>query len=462
MTRGRLVIAGAGLAGLRAAQAARAAGHEGEIVLAGDEPHPPYTRPPLSKELLKGEQTAADCAFPGLDALEAELRLDTPITAVDTGEHTVTLADGTALGYERLILATGARARELPVPGADAALTLRSLDDAERLGHALEGVRRLAIIGAGFIGCEVAASARHRGIDVALVDLAPQPLLPLGPELGARVADLHRAHGVALHLGASIERVEAGKVAREDAGKVAREDAGKVCPPQPDKSSPPSAAAAAGQLRSDGTAAAAGQLRSDGTAAVAVLLSDGTRIAADLVLIAVGAAPNTDFLRDSGIELTADGGVVCDATLTSVSDPDVLAAGDVACWPLGGGGPISGERVRVEHWTTAAEHGRLAGQNAVREPAERVAHVAPPYFWSDQYDVKIQSVGFPSRADRIEIVEEGAGGDGVVRLVAEARTADGELIGAVAFNHARRLAEYRRRLATATTTATPAPGAATA
>jgi 3-phenylpropionate/trans-cinnamate dioxygenase ferredoxin reductase subunit len=389
-TPGRIVIAGAGLAGLRAAQAARAAGHEGELVLVGAEAHPPYTRPPLSKELLGGEQTAGDCAFPGLDALDAELRLSTRVTGVDLDAHTVALQGGDTLGYERLIVATGARARELPVSGtgAAAARTLRSLDDAERLVNALAGVRRLAIVGAGFIGCEVAATVRKKGIEVALIDLAPHPLLPLGPELGERVADMHRAHGVTLHLGAGIERIADG-----------------------------------------------------------VRLAAGTEIPADLVLVAVGARPNSEFLHGSGIELAPDGGIVCDATLTCVSDPDVLAAGDVACWPHPGAG---GERVRVEHWTTAAEHGRLAGQNAVREPAERAPHVAPPYFWSDQYDVKIQSVGFPARAARIEIVEQVQDGH---RLLAEALTAEGELIGAVAFNHARRLAEYRRRLATATATA---------
>jgi 3-phenylpropionate/trans-cinnamate dioxygenase ferredoxin reductase subunit len=381
VTPDRIVIAGAGLAGLRAAQAARAAGHDGEIVLIGDEPHPPYTRPPLSKQLLKGEQTPGDCAFPGLDVLEAELRLSTTVTGVDPDGHTIALGDGTALGYDRLILATGVRARALP--GATGAHTLRDLADAARLDEALGATRRLAIVGAGFIGCEVAASARHRGIEVALIDLAPQPLLPLGPELGARCAQLHRDRGVELHLGAGI-----------------------------------------GRLDDDG-----------------VLLADGTWIAADLVLVAVGAAPNTEFLAGSAIELAPDGGVVCDATLTSVSDPDVLAAGDMAFWPHPGAG---GERVRVEHWTTAAEHGRLAGQNAVREASERVAHVAPPYFWSDQYELKIQSVGFPALAARIEIVEEDVDAG---RLIAEALSADGELVGAVAFNNARRLAEYRRRLA---------------
>jgi 3-phenylpropionate/trans-cinnamate dioxygenase ferredoxin reductase component len=382
----RILIAGAGLAGLRAAQAARGAGHAGEIVLIGDEPHAPYTRPPLSKELLTGTHSPEGCQFPGIDVLEAELRLGTAVMSVDAADHSVTLSDGSTLAYGRLIIATGARARRLPI--AAGAQTLRNLHDAAQLNEALGRARRLAIIGAGFIGCEVAASARARSVDVDVIDIAPHPLLPLGPELAERVADVHRGHDVTLHLSAGVERVD-------DEG---------------------------------------------------VALSDGTLVPADCVLVAVGAAPNTEMLRGSGIELAADGAVLCDATLTSISDPDVLAAGDVASWPHPGAG---GERVRVEHWTTAAEHGRLAGANATREPAERTPHVAPPYFWSDHYELKIQSVGFPARAARIEIVEEDEDG----RLLAEALSAEGELIGAVAFNHARRLAEYRRRLAATTANA---------
>jgi NADPH-dependent 2,4-dienoyl-CoA reductase/sulfur reductase-like enzyme len=153
-----------------------------------------------------------------------------------------------------------------------------------------------------------------------------------------------------------------------------------------------------------------------------VRLADGATVRADDVLVAIGVQLNTDFLQGSSIELTREGGVVCDATLTSVCDPDVLAAGDVAAWPALGG--RFGDAVRVEHWTTAAEHGRIAGAN-------------------DQYDVKIQSVGFPALADRIEIVDEDAEG----RLIAEAHDAHDRLVGAVTFNHAKRLADYRRRLA---------------
>ena len=272
-------------------------------------------------------------------------------------------------------------------PGDGAALrgvhTLRDIEDALALRAALtSGPRRLAIVGAGFVGCEVAATARKAGVDVTLIDVATQPMVPLGPELGARCAELHARHGVDLRLGTGVTGLR-------------------------------------------GTDAVEG-----------VDLADGTTVDADLVLVALGALPNTEWLSAAGIALDERGGIVCDATLT-----DVLAAGDVVSWPH----PLAdGAAVRVEHWTTAAEHGGVAGRNAVADhPAERAAHVHPPYFWSDQYDIKIQAVGFPALGTRLEIVDE----DGP-RLVAEARDASGRLVGAITFNNAKRLAAYRRQLAT--------------
>jgi NADPH-dependent 2,4-dienoyl-CoA reductase/sulfur reductase-like enzyme len=166
--------------------------------------------------------------------------------------------------------------------------------------------------------------------------------------------------------------------------------------------------------------------------ATRIELTDGTSIEADLVVAALGAVPNSEWLG-------APGGVACDATLTTLDDPDVLGAGDVISWPH----PLAGgEQVRVEHWTTAAEHGQLAGRNALLPAAERTPHVLPPYFWSDQYDVKIQAVGFPARAERLEILESTADGD---RFVA-AGARDGRLVGVVAFNASKRLGWYRRQL----------------
>jgi len=203
----RVVVIGASLAGLRAAQAVRAAGHESSLVVVGDERRLPYTRPPLSKQLLAGEQTSDDCAFPGTDAVAGEWRLGSPAVAVDRERKSVALAAGDAIPYDRLIVATGSRARAWPGDGAAlrGVHTLRAVEDALALRAALTaGPQRLAIVGAGFIGCEVAATTRKRGIDVTLIDVAPQPMVPLGPELGARCAELHMGHGVDLRLGTGV------------------------------------------------------------------------------------------------------------------------------------------------------------------------------------------------------------------------------------------------------------------
>lgn len=391
----RVVIVGASLAGLRAAQAVRSGGHDGELVVIGDERHAPYTRPPLSKQLLAGEQEHADCAFPVPETLDVDWRLGAAAVALDRERKVVVLeGDAGEIAYDKLIVATGARARTWP-DQVDGVHTLRDVDDALALRAALNGgARHVAIVGAGFVGCEVAATARKAGLDVTLVDVAPRPLLPLGEPLGERAAALHRAHGVDLRLGAAVEAVDASGI-----------------------------------------------------------VVAGGRIDADVVLVALGAIPNTEWLASSGLALDERGGIVCDGTLTSVSDDAVLAAGDVVSWPH----PLAGgDSVRVEHWTVAAEHGALAGRNAIALPGERKAHVAPPYFWSDQYDIKIQAVGFPARGVSLQIVDE----DGP-RLVAEARDADGRLVGAIAFNNAKKLAAYRRELAAEGTARGVAPAGAT-
>src|SRR5579875_1175682 len=201
----RLVIVGASLAGLRAAQAARAAGHDGGIVLIGQEPHLPYTRPPLSKELLQGTQEIEDSALQ-VGELDVEWRLGVPATGLDRPHRRVRLADGGVADYDRLIIATGCRARRWDGPGAglDGVHPLRTLEDAVALRRALASAQRLLIVGAGFIGCEVAASARALGIEVTLIDIAAHPLLPFGPQLGERWSQMHQERGVDLRLGAGL------------------------------------------------------------------------------------------------------------------------------------------------------------------------------------------------------------------------------------------------------------------
>jgi NADPH-dependent 2,4-dienoyl-CoA reductase/sulfur reductase-like enzyme len=379
----RVVIVGAGLAGLRAAQGARNAGHDDEIVVVGEEVHHPYTRPPLSKELLTtAEHTVDDHLFPRGE-LEVEWRLGERATALDVAAGVVRLGDH-ALDYDRLVVATGCRARPWSGPGAelDGVHMIREVGDAVALRAALaEGSPRLVIVGAGFIGCEVAASARTLGVDVTLCDVAPLPMPALGDLVGERTARLQREHGVDLRLGQSITA-----------------------------------------LVGDGRVEA-------------VELADGTRLNADVVLVALGAIPNLEWLDGSG--LTLDRGLVCDATLTAVGASDVLGAGDIVAWPH----PLGGEQpIRVEHWTNAAEQGTLAGRNATLAPADRAAYTAVPSFWSDQYDVKIQAVGLPRRAGAWRIVEATPEGD---RWMAVGER-DARVVAAVAFNGARRLMVYRR------------------
>jgi NADPH-dependent 2,4-dienoyl-CoA reductase/sulfur reductase-like enzyme len=380
-----IVIVGASLAGLRAAQAIRRAEHDGDVVVVGAEEHLPYTRPPLSKELLAGEQEPEQTALPGRD-LDVDWRLGATAVDLDWAAHEVTLDDGERLRYDKLLVATGAHAR--PWPGDPVELEglhmLRTLDDALALRAAFEGSPRIAVVGGGFVGCEVAATARKRGLDVTLIELAHQPMPALGTAVGARCADLHRAHGVELRLGVGVDGFDGD-----------------------------------GRLE-------------------AVRLADGSRVEADLAIVALGASPNTDWLIESGLEL--EPGVVCDATLAARDAKDVFAAGDAAAWPH----PMAGDAmIRIEHWTNAAEQGAAAGRNMIAAPGEAQPYAAVPYFWSDQYDVKIQAVGLAGRAERVQMLE--ATPDGEKWVAAGVR--DGRVIAVIGFNAMRRLAFYRGRLA---------------
>jgi NADPH-dependent 2,4-dienoyl-CoA reductase/sulfur reductase-like enzyme len=380
----RLVIVGASLAGLRAAQAARKAGFDGELVMVGEERHLPYTRPPLSKELLAGEHTVDRVQLP-CDELEAEWRVGVPAAGLDRARRRVVLSGGDEVQYDRLVLATGSRPRRWPGAGADldGVHVLRDLDDALALRAAFDQRPRVAIVGAGFIGCEVAQTARKEGLEVTLIDVAPTPMLPLGPELGGWCAELHRDHGVDVRLGIGV----AGLIGD---GRVE-----------------------------------------------AVELADDERVPADIVVVGLGALPNTEWLAGSG--LSVDPGLACDATLTAIGEPDVLGAGDIVAWPH----PLAdGEAIRIEHWTVAAEQGQLAGRNALLAPDERKPYDAPPYFWSDQYDKKIQSLGLPGRAASIELLEATPDRS---RLVYGGER-DGRLVGIIAINAARRLGAYRMTL----------------
>jgi 3-phenylpropionate/trans-cinnamate dioxygenase ferredoxin reductase component len=380
-----IVIVGASLAGLRAAQAIRRAEHDGEVVVIGAEEHLPYTRPPLSKELLAGAQEAEQTALPGRD-LDVTWRLGETATDLDHARHELTLASGDTLRYRKLLIATGARPRHWPGDPIelDGFHMLRNLEDALALRAAFADSPRLAVVGAGFIGCEVAATARKLGLEVTVIDVAHHPMPALGPEVGARCAQLHRDHGVELRLGVGVEDFEGN-------GRIE-----------------------------------------------AIRLADGSRVEADLAVVALGAIPNTDWLIESGLELQP--GVVCDATLAARDAQDVCAAGDAAAWPH----PMAdGGTIRIEHWTNAAEQGAAAGRNLLAAPADRVPYAAVPYFWSDQYDVKIQAVGLAARAERVQMLEATPDGD---KWVA-AGVRDGRMVAAIGWSAMRRLAFYRGRLA---------------
>ena len=348
MALDRIVIVGASLAGLRAAEELRSRGHTGSIALVGDEPHEPYDRPPLSKQVLTGakptESTALQAVGGSLADLELDWRLGTTATGLDLDQRVVLLGGGERLPYDGLVVATGASPRRLPgTDHIEGVHTLRTLDDSIAIGAALRAApRRVAVVGAGFIGAEVAASCRSVGIEVSLIEALPVPLeRGLGPQMGAVVADLHRDHGVDVRLGVGVVLIEGGD-------RVER-----------------------------------------------VRLTDGTILEVDLVVVGIGVSPNTGWLEGSGLLL--DNGVVCDETCLAA--PGVVAAGDVARWPS----RRFGELMRIEHWDNAIAMGTHAARTLLAgtaaEPYDPV-----PWFWSDQYDRKIQLAGRAAPDDVVEVV----------------------------------------------------------
>ena len=380
-----LVVVGASLAGLRAAESARKAGHEGSIVLVGAEEHLPYDRPPLSKAYL-ADTEPADTTYRPEDAitgkLGVELVLGTPASALDTAARELTVGERT-LTYDALVVATGAHARTLP--GTDPALTgvftLRHLDDARALRAALRaGTPRVVVVGAGFIGSEIASVGRGLGLEVTVVEAAPTPLAhAIGEEMGAACTALHDRHGTVVRTGAGVEEVLGD-------GRV-----------------------------------------------TGVRLTDGTVVDADLLVVGVGATPSTEWLGSSG--LTIDDGVVCDATLRAADG--VYAAGDVARWP----NELFGAAMRLEHWTTAAEQGAVAARHAL-DPASAAPYSVVPYFWSDWYSSRIQMMGVVG-SDEVEVVG-GSVDDGA--FTALYRRGD-LLVGALAMDMRAEVMKYRRLIA---------------
>lgn len=385
-----VVVVGGGLAGHRAVQAL-ARGFEGTVTLITDEDHKPYDRPPLSKQVLTGKVEPDATGFK-CDELDVEWTLATAAERLDPSDKTVGLADGEEIAYDGLIIATGRRAREWPeLPDLGGFFMLRSLDDARRLKQAISQCSRVAIVGAGFIGCEVAASLKANGVaEVTLIDIADEPLTPVGPAAGAFARRIHEAEGVSFRLGATVT----------------------------------------------GFDGVGGHVR-------AVCFEGGDEVEADLVLLALGSVPNTEWLEGSGVELLK-GAVVCDEHLFARGAEDVVAAGDVAAWPHP---HVADEHglAAIEHWTTSRELAKAAALNLVAAPDDRSRFVTVPSFWSDQYDVKIKSAGLLQAADRLDVVEEDFEQR---RLVVEAKRGD-ELVGAVVFNRNKTFADYQRKLKSA-------------
>jgi 3-phenylpropionate/trans-cinnamate dioxygenase ferredoxin reductase subunit len=346
----RIVVVGAGLAGLRTVEHLRRLGHDGPLTLIGSETHLPYDRPPLSKEVLRGERPVVYLRKESAYAeLALELRLGTRALAVDTTRGEVQVSDGDAVSFDVLVIATGATPRTLPGTERLAGVhTLRTLEDSAALHEELVQAGEVAVVGGGFIGCEVAASARALGADVTIIEALPQLLIrTLGEDVGGEVAALHRRNGVHVLRGAAVQVLEGGD-------RVER-----------------------------------------------VVLADGTVVSAATVVVGLGVRPATEWLEGSGIAV--DNGIVCDQWCET-STPGIFAAGDAARWF----NEPTGRHERVEHWTNAAEQAEVVAHNILADVADRQAYAPVPYFWSDQYDVKIQALGFPSPGDDVQLHMAGA------------------------------------------------------
>jgi 3-phenylpropionate/trans-cinnamate dioxygenase ferredoxin reductase component len=394
-----IAVVGAGLAALRACERLRSAGHSGRILVFGDEEHAPYNRPPLSKELLRGTMERDQLTYRQRAATDdVEWHLGTLVDRVDLDGHALALADGSSVTWDGLVVATGVRARRLPLGGDPSwRHTIRTLDDALRLAPALTSGARVVVIGAGFIGCEVAATAVERGCEVTVVEPLATPLeRPIGALVGREVQRRHEVHNVRFALGRIVNAIA-------DAGEH-----------------------------------------------LEVELDNGAGLAADVIIEAVGSTANTEVLAGQGLDLTD--GVLCNAGLHPLRDgagvPDVVAVGDVARFPIRayGDGPL-----RIEHWTMPtdmAAHAAaslLAGLAGAPAPTEPFAPL--PTFWSEQYGVRMQSFGLPHLGlDDVRVLDGELHGEAAVGY-----HRDGRLVGVVLLGMGKRMLEFRTAVVDAVT-----------
>ncbi|GGU70789.1 pyridine nucleotide-disulfide oxidoreductase [Streptomyces albospinus] len=389
---GRIVVVGASLAGLRAAEALRDEGFTGELSLIGDEPHEPYDRPPLSKAVLSGRLTTDRITLPRVRNIDARWLLGTAATGLDIPGRQVVLADGRRVDFDRLLIATGTRARPWPAAaggGLAGVHTLRGRDDADRLRAALAtGPRRVLVIGGGFTGGEVASGCRELGLEVTVVQRGAAPLASaLGGVLGRAAADWHRAAGVDLRLNTTVRALDGD---------------------------------AHGRLRR-------------------ARLSDGTVVDAEVAVVATGAPANTEWLTGSG--LAADHrGVACDSSCRALGTDGatvegVFVAGDIARWPH----PLfPGQLLRLDHWDNAVAQARTAAHNMAHARLDHRVHQPLPAFWSNQFGVNLKSVGLPHLADQVAVTQ---GALDERRFVA-AYGLRGRLVAAVAVDSPRVLDGY--------------------
>ena len=384
MTR-TVVVVGSSIGGVRTAQALRSEGFDGRVVLVGEETELPYDKPPLSKQFLTGEWplekvqllTPGDAAEDGI-----ELRLGSPATRLDVAARRVQLADGDALAYDSLVVATGASARPSPWRPESGVHVVRTLEDSRQLHRALAEEGPVIVVGGGFIGAEVAATARSLGHEVTIVDPLPTPIgRVVGPEIGQLFSELHHRHGVSTRFGVGVERIDGAQ----------------------------------GSMR--------------------VGLTDGTELSGATVVVGIGAVPNDGWLADSGLPI--ENGVLCDEYSRTIDAPDVFAVGDVARWFH----PGHREHVRVEHWTNAVEQAVCAAHN-IAHPDDLRSYHPVEYVWSDQYDWRAQIVGRPAHGGSHEVVGtlSGESPRAAVLYVDDA----GGLCGAVTVNWPRALVQCRR------------------
>jgi NADPH-dependent 2,4-dienoyl-CoA reductase/sulfur reductase-like enzyme len=379
-----VAVIGASLAGLSAARALRAQGFTGDLTIVGAEHRRPYDRPPLSKQFLAGDIGADDLALEADDEdLQADWLLGVTATDLDPDSRSVGLSDGSRVYADGFVLATGSRARRWPGTENLAGVhVLRTIEDAARLRADLRPGARLVVIGAGFIGGEVASTARRLGLEVAVVEAAPTPLAgPLGPKLGAVVANLHDHNGTVLHCGVGVAGVTGGD------------------------------------------------------RVTGVELADGRHLPADVVVVGIGGVPNIEWLQDSGLEL--GNGVLCDLG-GATGIPHVVAVGDCAAWL----DPVTGTHHRVEHWAGASERPAIAVSTLLAGGHYQGTPVKPPYFWSDQYGSRIQFAGIAQSGDE-PTVEAGDPGRG--SFLAVYRRA-GQPVAVLGVDQVRLFTRWRRQL----------------